>query len=78
MVCPDFPEQALVEGECQQLEKSEIGPDLLQLMQSTRQNIASWQSRQTVFDSTGMALEDHVALQIMLELVQEQELGQGD
>lgn len=75
LVCPDFLEQALVEGECQQLEKSEIGPTLLELIHRTSE-FKPWQERRTVFDSTGMALEDHVALELILELVQEQGLGE--
>ena len=75
LVCPDFPEQAVVEGECQQLEKSEIGPDLLEVVRRVPE-FKSWQQRRTVFDSTGMALEDHLALEIMLKLVESEGLGE--
>ena len=34
LVCPDFLEQAKIEGECQQLKDSEIGPDLSGLVKN--------------------------------------------
>lgn len=66
VVSPDFLDQAKKEGECQQLESSEIGPDWVTLVQ----NPASFQdlkTRRTVFDSTGWALEDKVILDIYME-----------
>ena len=65
-VCPDFPEQARHEGECQQLTTAQIGPSLLQLTRRPEQ----WpdvMSQRTVFDSTGWALEDSVALELAVE-----------
>ncbi|MEH1834794.1 MAG: hypothetical protein V7L29_22715 [Nostoc sp.] len=75
LVCPDFPEQAKFEGECQQLTTEEIGPDLLKLVRRP-EDFHIWREQRTVFDSTGMALEDHVALVSLLKLVQEYGLGQ--
>jgi ornithine cyclodeaminase/alanine dehydrogenase-like protein (mu-crystallin family) len=75
LVCPDFPEQAKFEGECQQLTTEEIGPDLLKLVRRP-EDFHIWREQRTVFDSTGMGLEDHVALASLLEFVQEYGLGQ--
>jgi ornithine cyclodeaminase/alanine dehydrogenase-like protein (mu-crystallin family) len=74
-VCPDFLEQALVEGECQQLQPEEIGVSLMEAIERA-QEFQSWREKQTIFDSTGLAMEDHVALEIMRELVQAYGLGQ--
>lgn len=74
-VCPDFPEQALLEGECQQLQPEEVGLSLMEMIERPEE-FYSWRERQTVFDSTGLAIEDHVALSIMQELVQAHGLGQ--
>jgi ornithine cyclodeaminase/alanine dehydrogenase-like protein (mu-crystallin family) len=74
LVCPDYPAQAVVEGECQQLQPAEIGPDILDLARSPG-SYASWHEQRTVFDSTGFALEDHVALDFLLDMIQMHELG---
>ena len=66
VVCPDHVGQARREGECQQLEDSDIGPDLMTLC--AHPELASGYCQGlTVFDSTGFALEDHVALDVILE-----------
>ncbi|MGD1702672.1 ornithine cyclodeaminase family protein [Dapis sp. BLCC M229] len=74
-VCPDFPEQALLEGECQQLQPEEVRPSLMEMIERPEE-FYHWREQQTVFDSTGLAIEDHVALSIMQELVQAHGLGQ--
>lgn len=66
VVCPDYQEQATQEGECQQLQPEQIGPDLVQLLQSSGEHEA-WRERLTVFDSTGYALEDEAAMKLLLE-----------
>lgn len=66
LVCPDHIQQARREGECQQLRDTDIGPDLLTLCAHPDRAVA-YRQRLTVFDSTGFALEDHVALDIILE-----------
>jgi ornithine cyclodeaminase/alanine dehydrogenase-like protein (mu-crystallin family) len=73
-VCPDFPEQAMKEGECQRLAPDMIGPALVELVQHPE---AYAHARQTtsVFDSTGWALEDHVALQLLLDYADDLGLG---
>jgi ornithine cyclodeaminase/alanine dehydrogenase-like protein (mu-crystallin family) len=74
LVCPDFPEQARVEGECQQLEPDEIGPELREVLRRP-DAYAEWRTRRTVFDSTGWALEDHVILELVLEHARALSLG---
>nr|AWI62625.1 lysine cyclodeaminase [Cystobacter sp.] len=76
LVCPDYLEQALVEGECQQLKHrpSRIGPSLVELVQGPKRD-ESIRHSPTVFDSTGFALEDQVALELFLEYAQELRLG---
>ncbi len=64
-VCPDFPSQALVEGECQQLTPDEVGPSLVDLVKDPAK-FEHLQKKPSVFDSTGWALEDHVALEMLL------------
>lgn len=73
LVCPDFPEQATVEGECQQLEPDDIGPDLIDVVTSPR---AEWREQLTVFDSTGWAVEDYVVAEIMARHGQSLGIGQ--
>lgn len=68
-------EQALREGECQQLVAEQIGPDLFTLVRHA-DAYASWRSKSTVFDSTGCALQDHVALDVILEAAKS--CGVGD
>ena len=65
-VCPDFREQAVIEGECQQLAPDQIGPGLVEVVQNPTafQHI---QRQQSVFDSTGWALEDQVVMELFLE-----------
>ena len=73
LVCPDFPEQALAEGECQSLTREDMGPDLVALVAAPD---AAWRDRPTVFDSTGWALEDYVVAELIAR--HGQALGIGD
>lgn len=59
LVCPDFLQQAMLEGECQQLAADVIGPDIARLVQQGTE-YEKYQNQTTVFDSTGWALEDFV------------------
>jgi ornithine cyclodeaminase/alanine dehydrogenase-like protein (mu-crystallin family) len=70
LVCPDFREQAAAEGECQQLDEAQIGPDLVALAADPLR-YAPYRDRLTVFDSTGWALEDVVAARIITDLARE-------
>ncbi|MFK5972008.1 MAG: ornithine cyclodeaminase family protein [Flavobacteriaceae bacterium] len=74
LVCPDFLEQAKIEGECQQLKNEEIGPDLVDLAQNSA-SYAYAKSRRTVFDSTGWAMEDQVVMGLFLDLANEFGIG---
>ncbi len=74
LVCPDFKSQALREGECQQLEVAEIGPELRELVRDAAAH-KSHRERLTVFDSTGWALEDHIAASMLIEHAQAMNLG---
>jgi ornithine cyclodeaminase/alanine dehydrogenase-like protein (mu-crystallin family) len=65
LVIPDFPLQAAEEGECQQLGKDEVGPSISTVLADPQKfEAARW--RQTVFDSTGFAVEDLVVTDILL------------
>ncbi|MBW1602506.1 ornithine cyclodeaminase family protein [Streptomyces sp. JJ66] len=66
LVVPDHPEQARREGECQQLTADHIGPELSRVC-AEPERFAAARERLTVFDSTGIALEDHLALDVLTE-----------
>ncbi|WP_042439533.1 ornithine cyclodeaminase family protein [Streptacidiphilus albus] len=74
LVCPDHPLQALREGECQRLTHDQLGPSLAQLVADPA-SVADARGRLTVFDSTGIALEDHLALDVFVEFATELGLG---
>ena len=74
LVIPDFPEQAAVEGECQQLEPSERGPSLMKVMGDPQQ-LANAKQATTVFDSTGWALEDYISLKVARQYADEMRIG---
>lgn len=73
-VCPDFKAQAIIEGECQQLDHAKIGPDLAQVIQHPSQYAGARDSI-TVFDSTGWALEDQVVMELFLDYAAKLGLG---
>ena len=75
-VCPDFPEQAILEGECQQLEAADIGSGWVDVIQNF-ENYTHLKTNRTVFDSTGWPLEDFVALELFLEYGEELGLGEN-
>ncbi|MFC4562166.1 ornithine cyclodeaminase family protein [Nocardiopsis mangrovi] len=74
LVCPDHLEQARAEGECQRLSDEEIGPDLATLVAGPGAAEAA-RDTPTVFDSTGFALEDHIALDVLLGFADRMGLG---
>ncbi|MGD1898926.1 MAG: ornithine cyclodeaminase family protein [Phormidesmis sp.] len=75
IVCPDFRAQAILEGECQQLtERGEIGPELSAVVKRPEQ-YQEKQQQLTVFDSTGFALEDQVAMNMMLDYAKALDVG---
>ena len=73
-VCPDFTEQAKIEGECQQLADDEIGADLFTVIQNY-DTYNHLKDKLTVFDSTGWALEDQVVMDLFLDLANEFKIG---
>jgi len=74
-VCPDFLGQALVEGECQQLKDDEIGANIFECVQNS-DNFTDKKHQRTVFDSTGLSLEDQVVMDLFLEHASAMNLGQ--
>jgi ornithine cyclodeaminase/alanine dehydrogenase-like protein (mu-crystallin family) len=74
IVVPDFLEQARKEGESQQLRPDEVGPGLMELVKDPARH-ADAREKLTVFDSTGWALEDHVALELLIRHARELGLG---
>ncbi len=74
LVCPDFLAQAIKEGECQQLEKEQIGPDLVALVKA-ESGYRAYQNSTTVFDSTGWAFEDYIVVHLLARYGQQ--LGCG-
>jgi ornithine cyclodeaminase/alanine dehydrogenase-like protein (mu-crystallin family) len=75
IVCPDFLEQALQEGECQQLLKGYIGPELYQVIQYPLQH-ETYRNQVSVFDSTGWALEDMVVFNLFMDLARKYDVGE--
>ena len=65
-VVPDTLEQCVLEGECQQLSSDRIGPSLSELVQRADEYVDR-RDQLTVFDSTGWAVEDDVALRLTVE-----------
>lgn len=74
ILCPDFLEQALVEGECQQVTREDIQVDLTTLVKSPTDYLEV-RNKLTVFDSTGWALEDHVSMNQFLQWGAELNVG---
>ncbi|MEQ8842795.1 MAG: ornithine cyclodeaminase family protein [Acidimicrobiales bacterium] len=74
LVVPDTLDQCMVEGECQQLDIGAIGPELWEV---TKRAVEFRRHRAglTVFDSTGWALEDDVALRLAVALAEQLGLG---
>ena len=73
LVVPDILEQCIVEGECQQVDVDAIGPSLSDVVQQG--DGAAYRDELTVFDSTGWAVEDDVALRLAVELADRHGLG---
>jgi len=74
LVCPDFRLQAVAEGECQQLDPDSIGPSVTEVVRNAGLYMGAQESL-TVFDSTGWALEDDVAMGLLAELAESLGLG---
>nr|WP_315423540.1 ornithine cyclodeaminase family protein [uncultured Pedobacter sp.] len=74
LVVPDLKGQALKEGECQQLQQHSIGPELHEIIKNP-EKFKNWQERNTVFDSTGIPLEDAIALDVICKLARQENIG---
>jgi ornithine cyclodeaminase/alanine dehydrogenase-like protein (mu-crystallin family) len=74
LVVPDHLDQACNEGECQQIPTARVGPELHQLVKHA--DIYSRHRHSlTVFDSTGIPLEDAIALDLIKNLGAEINVG---
>jgi ornithine cyclodeaminase/alanine dehydrogenase-like protein (mu-crystallin family) len=73
-VSPDFLAQAIIEGECQQLEADQIGEEFFMCIQQT-EKYKELRDRLTVFDSTGLPLEDSVIMKLFFNYAKEMNLG---
>jgi ornithine cyclodeaminase/alanine dehydrogenase-like protein (mu-crystallin family) len=73
-VVPDIREQCVLEGECQQVSSDRIGPSLSDVMQRA-DDYLEHREQVTVFDSTGWAVEDDVALRLAVELAAAHGIG---
>lgn len=74
-VCPDFLDQAMKEGECQQLAREDIPAELVDVIKHP-ERYGQYKEGLTVFDSTGWALEDQIAMGLLLDYARELKLGQ--
>lgn len=74
-VVPDLLEQAVIEGECQQLEPDQIGENIISVIKSTNQ-LQYLKEQLTVFDSTGIPLEDEVAANLFLDYASDLGIGE--
>ncbi|WP_413811176.1 ornithine cyclodeaminase family protein [Streptomyces sp. OE57] len=73
-ICVDHPGQARAEGEFQQLPDRELGPSLADLC-AAPEIAAPHRESLSVFDSTGSAFADHIALDVLLGFADELGLG---
>ncbi|MEM9514462.1 MAG: ornithine cyclodeaminase family protein [Actinomycetota bacterium] len=73
-VVPDIVDQCVLEGECQQVPRERIGPPLAEIVRDQPEH-RSRRNDVTVFDSTGWAVEDDVALRLLVECAQERGIG---
>ncbi len=61
VVIPDVVDQCMIEGECQQLDRSELGPSMAEVLAGDGGDLAQ---SMTVFDSTGWSFEDLLAARL--------------
>lgn len=73
-VCPDWLDQATIEGECQQLALEDIGENLSDCLKGA-DKLNHLKDKLTVFDSTGIALQDLVAANVFLKHAAQLNLG---
>lgn len=73
-VCPDHRSQASREGECQQLADAEIGASLGEVL-GDPERCAALRRKRTVYDSTGLAIQDLAMVELFIELATELDVG---
>ncbi len=73
-VIPDYLEQALKEGECQQMAIEKIGKNIVEVIKEPELQ-KELHNRTTVFDSTGWAFEDFVASQLFKRYAEDLNIG---
>lgn len=73
-LCPDFLEQAKIEGECQQISEDRIVDDIIKVVQNSK-SYEYAKNQLSVFDSTGWALEDKVVMDLFLDLADRFDIG---
>lgn len=69
VVCPDHRAQAMREGECQYLRPDQIGPSIFTLVRQP-ELAASLRNSLTVYDSTGLALQDLAMAELFADLAE--------
>lgn len=74
-VCPDYIEQAMIEGECQQLKPDQIGSDLITCLKNSEQ-YQFLKNQLSIFDSTGMSLQDQVVVDLFTNHAKEMNIGE--
>ncbi|MEM9849543.1 MAG: ornithine cyclodeaminase family protein, partial [Bacteroidota bacterium] len=74
-VCPDFRDQAFIEGECQRLKPEQVSTDIIGLIADANK-YEYLQEQRTVYDSTGWALQDHVVMELFMEYAKTLGVGQ--
>lgn len=72
-ICTDFTEQCLVEGECQRIAADRVDTTLAELPDAS--DLVTRREQLTLFDSTGWALQDHVAANILVTYARKLDLG---
>jgi len=73
-LCPDFIDQALIEGECQRVTADRIDADLPTIVRRPK-HFTNFKNKISVFDSTGWALEDHVIMNIFMDHASRLKIG---
>lgn len=73
VVVPDDTAQCLVEGESQQLEAHEVGPDMVEVLTDPAHR--ELVNQRTVFDSTGWSFEDLIAVELFVRHATDLGLG---
>ncbi len=73
-ICADNPEQARLEGECQQLAADGVAVALSEIARHP-ELFTEVPTRRSIFDSTGWALEDQVVMDLVLEWAEELAIG---